>query len=116
VFYRYDDLQPDALQSDRYDRAVAIATGLPDAEIRSVERHMVALYLPNLGEAIEGDVSRTGLTVYLGGFDWVTFAAPPHVLARFPEYQPLPQQSSTVDEEMPGEEEIPPPDDRSPEE
>lgn len=94
MFYRFDELKPEELQADRYDRAIAIAAGLADCEIRSIERRVVRLFLPSMGDVVEGDVSRNGFTVYLGGFDWVTFAAPPHVISRFPDFQPLAQQSS----------------------
>jgi hypothetical protein len=112
VFYRYEELQADALQADRYQRAVAIAAGLPDAEIRAIEHRVVDLYLPNMDEVVQGDMSRNGFTVYLGGFDWVTFVAPPHLLSRFPEFLPLPQQTAVpeeMSEEAPGEGEVPPP-------
>jgi hypothetical protein len=98
VFYRYEELEPDVMLPDRLARAEAIAQGLPDAEIHAMERRQVDLHLPTLDEVVQGDVSRTGFTVYLGGFDWVTFPTPPHVLSKFPDLMPLPQQAYTPEE------------------
>jgi hypothetical protein len=100
VFYRYEELEPGALQADRQERAAAIAAGLHESEIRSIERRTVALFCPNMREVVEGDVSRNGFTVYLGGFDWVTFATPAHVVSKFPEFLPLPQQAPMPDEPL----------------
>lgn len=99
MFYKYQSLTPDALPPDRLQRANSIAEGLPEAEILDVERRFVRLQLPNLDEVVEGDVTRTGFTVYLGGFDWVTFTTPQVLLQRFPEFMPLPQQVYATEEE-----------------
>ena len=96
MFFRYDEMPIDALLDERAERAKVIAEGLASAEIRFIERRNVELYLPNLDEVVAGDVSRLGLTVYLGGFDWVTYPTPAHLLARFPEFMPLPQQTYTL--------------------
>ena len=53
-----------------------------------------------MDELVVCDITTTGLTVYLGGFDWVTFPTPQHILQRYPEFLPLPQaayQEDTVD-------------------
>lgn len=100
MFYRIEDLQPDVIMEDRYERAAAIAQALPDAEIRTIDRRQVTLFLPAAGAEVVGDVSRSGFTVYLGGFDWVTYPAPPQILAKFPELAPLPQQTFSPDEAL----------------
>ena len=43
-------------------------------------------------EIVEGDVTQSGLTVYMGGFDWITYQTPQVLLQKFPEFLPLPQQ------------------------
>jgi hypothetical protein len=93
LFYKYQALTPNALAPRKSERATMIAAGLPESEIVDIERHFVRLYLPNLGETIDGDVTNRGFTVYLGGFDWVTFPTPPHLLQKLPEFMPLPQQA-----------------------
>lgn len=99
MFYKYQSLTPDALLPERLERAKLIAEGLPEAEIVNIERRFVRLKLPNIDEEIEGDVTRSGFTVYLGGFDWITFPTPPVLLQQFPEFMPLPQQQAYVTEE-----------------
>lgn len=91
MFFRWPDIPADLLSPERAERAKAIADGLPDSEIVAIERHNVKLMLPD-DEEVEGDVTQSGFTVYLGGFDWVTFPTPPHLLQKFPEFLPLPQQ------------------------
>jgi len=92
VFYKYPDVPLTALAVDRAERIEAIAQGLPRAEIETIVRRMVSLRLPTLEAPVDGDVAQSGFTVYLGGFDWVTFPTPPHLLQKFPEFLPLPQQ------------------------
>ncbi len=92
MFYKWPNVPFESLQSDKAERVKAIAVGLGEAEIEEIRRRFVTLKLPNLDEAVEGDVTQTGITVYLGGFDWVTFPTPPQVLQKFPEFLPLPQQ------------------------
>ncbi|MFN2115495.1 MAG: hypothetical protein ACK2T6_07250 [Anaerolineae bacterium] len=95
MFHQYKSLTPNALPPEKAERAALIAAGLPDSEIVNIVRRTVTLHLPNLDEDIEGDVTHNGYTVYLGGFDWVTFPTPPHLLQHFPEFVPLPQQQVT---------------------
>lgn len=97
MFHKYRSLTPNALSPERSDQATLIAAGLPDSEIVSILRRAVTLYLPNIDENIDGDITHNGLTVYLGGFDWVTFPTPPHLLQKFPEFVPLPQQAYPPD-------------------
>jgi hypothetical protein len=98
VFLKYPDIPPGALSPENAELVEAIAQGLQRSEIVDVQRRFVQLQLKNLEEPVNGDVSSAGFTVYLGGFDWVTFATPQHLLQRFPEFVPLPQQA------YPGEE------------
>ena len=100
MFYRFEELQPDVILADRFERAQAIADGLPDAEIRDIDRRVVTLHLPNMKSDITGDVSRTGFTVYFGGFDWVTFVAPSQIVSKFPDLAPLTQQTYAPDEAL----------------
>jgi hypothetical protein len=92
LFYKYPDIPMAALSGDKAERIEAIAAGLPEAEILGITRKMVRLRLPTLAEPVDGDVTQSGFTVYLGGFDWVTYNTPQHVLQKFPEFLPLPQQ------------------------
>ncbi len=82
----------DVIAEDRAKRAEAIAQGLAEAEIGAIERRHIVLSLPTLEEPIEGDVTQSGITFYLGGFDWITYPTPPQVLQKFPQFLPLPQQ------------------------
>ncbi len=87
MFYRFEELQSDVIL-------------LPDAEIRVIDRRVVTLHLPNLKSDVTGDVSRTGFTVYFGGFDWVTFVAPSQIVSKFPDLAPLTQQTYAPDEAL----------------
>jgi hypothetical protein len=92
VFLKYPDLPPGILSEDKAERAEAIAQGLQRAEIIDVKRRNLTLQLKGMDEPVLCDITTTGITVYLGGFDWVTFPTPQHILQRFPEFMPLPQQ------------------------
>ena len=76
-----------------------IARGLPMAEIVEIERRKIKVRLFGSDEIVPGDITQSGFTVYLGGFDWVTFSTPQHILQKFPEDLPLPQQVYSVDAE-----------------
>ena len=91
MFFNYQDLKSGSLSPERQALAERIAAGLPKAEVIGTERRNVRLRLPD-DTVIEGDVTASGLTVYLGGFDWVTFETPPRILQQFPQFLPLPQQ------------------------
>jgi hypothetical protein len=99
LFIKVQDMTPELLPPDRLARAEAIAAGLPDSEIIDIERHVASLRIADVDGLVTGDVTTTGFTVYLGGFDWVTYPSPPHLLARFPDLMPLPQQVFSVPEE-----------------
>ena len=90
MFYKVEELQPGALSQERVALVEQIESGLPKAEIVAIDRRNVTLTLPD-GTEIVGDVAPSGFTVYLGGFDWVTFKTPAPVLHRFPQFMPLPQ-------------------------
>jgi hypothetical protein len=92
VFYRWPDIPAGALAPEKAELAKEIAEGLPDSEILDILRKFVHIRLPNHDDPLEVDVTQVGLTVYLGGFDWVTFPTPPHILQKFPQFLPLPQQ------------------------
>ncbi len=92
MFFKWPNVPPYALTEDRAEKAARIADGLADSEIVSVTRRKVKLQLPETGEVIEGDVTQSGLTVYMGGFDWITYQTPQVLLQKFPEFLPLPQQ------------------------
>lgn len=92
MFYRWPDIPENGLTPERARMAEAIAVGLPKAEIIDANRRFVRFRVPGIDRVIEGDVTQAGLTVYLGGFDWVTYPTPNHILQRFPQYLPLPQQ------------------------
>jgi hypothetical protein len=99
VFLKYPDIPAGVLADDKAARVEAIAQGLQRSEIVDIRRRFVTLQLRTSDELVEGDVTTTGFTVYLGGFDWVTFPTPQHLLQRFPEFLPLPQQVFQSDEE-----------------
>jgi len=92
VFFTYPDIQEGSLAPEKADRVIVIAEALPTVEIVRIERKFVTLRGPTIGD-MEADVTPTGVTVYLGGFDWVTFPTPPHVLQEFPDLIPLPNAS-----------------------
>lgn len=92
MFMKYPDIPSGALEPEALERVETIAQGLQRAEIVKIRRTFVTLRLRNTETEIEGDVTPLGYTIYLGGFDWVTFPTPQHVLQRFPEFLPLPQQ------------------------
>jgi hypothetical protein len=92
MFLNYPDIPASALAPAKLARVESIAQGLQRAEIVEIRRRNITLRLRGDDETVEGDVTTTGLTVYLGGFDWVTFPTPQHVLQRYPEFLPLPQQ------------------------
>jgi len=98
MFFRYPDIPRGALTEERADKVEKIVSGLPEAEIVFIERKNIVLRLPD-GEEVEGDVAPSGFTVYLGGFDWVTFPNPPHLLQKFPQFMPLPQAPLIEDED-----------------
>ena len=99
MFVRFQDLTQEELPPDRWERANAIGAGLANAELVEIVRHFVKLRLPGIDDLVDADMSRTGVTVYLGGFDWVTYPAPPHLLSRFPDLAQLPQQVFNAPEE-----------------
>jgi len=103
VFLKYPDIPPSALSPEKTDRVEAIAQGLQRSEVVDVRRRFVTLRMRGSEELVEGDVTASGFTVYLGGFDWVTFHTPQHLLQRFPEFLPLPQQVFRGDEEEGGD-------------
>jgi hypothetical protein len=101
LFYTIHELVPDALAPDLYLRAQVIGEGLNESTVIGVENKYVTLRLPNSPDPVIGDVSRTGFTVHMGGFDWVTYPTPHHLLQKFPEFLPLPQQGfGTPDDEI----------------
>ncbi|MFN8423868.1 MAG: hypothetical protein U0470_10995 [Anaerolineae bacterium] len=91
MFFNYPDIPPGAMASDRHDEANKIGEGLPRSSIDHIVTRFVTLRLPD-GSLVKGDVAQSGFTVYFGGFDWVTYPTPPHVLQKFPQFMPLPQQ------------------------
>ncbi len=92
MFYKWPTIPPDTLTQDRIDYIQQVGQSLPKAEIVEIKRKIVKLKLPDIEEPIEGDVTQSGFTIYLGGFDWVTYPTPPRLLQKFPEFMPLPQQ------------------------
>jgi len=100
LFHKYQDLAPGALPEHSAVRADAIAAGLPKADVLDVERRVVTLHVPGIEGDVVGDITRMGFTVYLGGFDWVTFQTPQHLLHKFPEFMPLPQQVLNPEDEI----------------
>jgi hypothetical protein len=99
LFLKYQELDPEFLPPERWERATSIAVGLPNAEVVEIERRSVKLRMPETDDLVDGDVSRTGFTVYLGGFDWVTYPTPQYLLQKFPDLMPLPQQVFNVPDE-----------------
>lgn len=89
MFYKYPNFPPGAFDDDRLERIERIAAGLPKAEIIEMKRKVIEFELPK-GERVTGDIAPTGFTVYLGGFDWVTFQSPPQLLLKFPQFVSLP--------------------------
>lgn len=92
MFFRWPNVPPEAVNPDVSERLKIIADNLINAEIVEIERHNVKLQVPELDQVLAGDVTQSGFTIYLGGFDWVTFPTPPRLLQKFPEFMPLPQQ------------------------
>ena len=99
MFFKWPNIPPQALTVERAEHALRINKGLPMSEILFIERRKVKLKLFGTGEVVDGDVTQSGFTVYLGGFDWVTYTTPQHLLQKFPEFLPLPQQVFNVDAE-----------------
>jgi hypothetical protein len=92
VFFRYGEISEGALSQDKADKADVIAAGLGDAELSEIQNRFVKLKVPGMDAPLDADVSLAGLTVYLGGFDWVTYPTPQGILQHFPEFLSLPQQ------------------------
>ena len=92
MFLDYEELVPEILSPDRLEWARAIGLGLDKSEIVDVLRRTVTLSIPGVGKPVVGDLARSGFTVYLGGFDWVTYPTPSYLLQKFPDLMPLPQQ------------------------
>jgi hypothetical protein len=92
LFYKWPNIPPDSVAPERAEYIQQVAHGLPKSEIVEIKRKIVKLRIPEIDNVIEGDVTQSGFTVYLGGFDWVTFPTPPRLLQKFPEFMPLPQQ------------------------
>jgi len=99
LFFKWPNVPADALTDDRFERAKVISDELAQAEIVEIIRRNVKLRLPESETVVEGDVTQSGFTVYLGGFDWVTFPTPQRLLQKFPEFMPLPQQVFKSDDE-----------------
>ena len=99
MFFRHSDLLEGALSHEKAARAADVGERLQNSLILNIKRKFVTLDI-GLGEPLTADVGPGGITVYLGGFDWVTYPTPQHILQNFPEYLPLPQQvfRSTDDE------------------
>lgn len=91
MFFNYPDIPPGAMANDRHVEATQIGEGLQRSSIDHIVTRFVTLRLPD-GQLVKGDVAQSGFTVYFGGFDWVTYPTPPHVLQKFPQFMPLPQQ------------------------
>lgn len=91
MFFRYPDIKDGSLAPEKAEHVHSLAEELPESEIVDTKRRFVTLRTPS-GDVIEADVSPSGLTVFLGGFDWVTFPTPQQVLMHYPELMPLPQQ------------------------
>ena len=92
MFYKYPYFPPGAFDDDRLEKIERIANGLAKAGIVDLKRRMIQFELPG-GELVSGDIAPTGFTVYLGGFDWVTYPSPPQLLLKFPQFMPLPAAS-----------------------
>lgn len=93
MFFKYPDIPPGSLAEDRELRAKFLGERLPRSKIVDIRNREVTLELVDNGEHVVGDVAHAGFTVYFGGFDWVTFPTPQHVLQKFPQFLPLPQPS-----------------------
>jgi hypothetical protein len=100
LFYKYPDIPFETMSEDKVRRIEALAQGLPRARIAGRERRFLMLEVQGLDEPVEVDVAQSGVTVYLGGFDWVTYPTPQHILQKFPEFMPLPQQIYDEGEEF----------------
>lgn len=102
MFYQYPNFPPGAFDDDRLERIERIANGLAKAGIVELKRRVIEFELPG-GERVTGDIAPTGFTVYLGGFDWVTYPSPPQLLLKFPQFIPMPSSSHSHDDddEMP---------------
>jgi hypothetical protein len=101
VFFRYGEISEGSLSKEKAERASRIADGLVDAELVEIQNRFIRLKVPGMEELLDADVSLAGLTVYLGGFDWVTYPTPQPILQHFPELLPLPAQVfRTTDEEF----------------
>ncbi|MCE7939367.1 hypothetical protein DCC79_13625 [bacterium] len=99
MFFKWPNIPPDSMTPERMAYADEVGEALPRAEIVEIQRRIVKLKLPDSDTVVEGDVTQSGFTLYLGGFDWVTFPPPPKVLQKFPEFMPLPQQVFRSDED-----------------
>ena len=99
MFFKYPDIEEGSLAPEKDQRVIEIAAVLPKSEIVSMQRRFVELRGAD-GDVVTGDVAPGGFTVYLGGFDWVTFPTPQHVLLHYPELMPLPQQPYRPDEDL----------------
>lgn len=91
MFFNYPDIPAGAMAPERLVDANQIGEGLPRSTIEKIVTRFVTLRLPD-GKTVTGDVAQSGFTVYFGGFDWVTYPTPPHILQKFPQFMPLPQQ------------------------
>lgn len=100
MFFKWPSIPEDGMTPERMAYADQVGEALPRAEIVEVERRNVKLRLPDSDEVVEGDVTQSGFTIYLGGFDWVTFPPPPKLLQKFPEFMPLPQQVLRAEDEL----------------
>lgn len=98
MFFNYPDIPHGAMAEDRRIEANKIGEGLQRSSIERIETRFVTLSLPH-GKTIKGDVAQSGFTVYFGGFDWVTYPTPAHILQKFPQFMPLPQQMYRSTEE-----------------
>jgi hypothetical protein len=90
MFYKVEKLQPGELSIEKVARVELIEAGLPKSKIIEINRKYITVELSD-GTEIVGDVAPSGFTVYLGGFDWVTFKTPSPILHKFPQFMPLPQ-------------------------
>ncbi len=99
MFYQYPNFPPGAFDDDRLERIERIAHGLAKAGIVQLKRKVIEFELPG-GERVSGDIAPTGFTVYLGGFDWVTYPSPPQLLLKFPQFIPMPASSRSHGDDM----------------
>lgn len=91
MFFKYPNIPAGSLSQEREERAKFLADRLPRSTIVDTDNRFVTLELVDTGEQVRGDVAHSGFTVYFGGFDWVTFPTPQHVLQKYPQFLPLPQ-------------------------